>query len=317
MKIGLYSVSFSGLWYHGKVLSVEELVDIAAELNFDGLELDGKRPHGFPLDWSQRRREDFKAYAEQKGIEIIGVAGNNNLVSPFEEDFENELLMLSEQLRLCHDLGGKIVRVFLAWPKIVRVDGLGTYSIPGKYAIKGTQSGIDVSNRQRWHIAKKLLTEAVKIAEKYDVVMALQNHHPYFMHTLDTYHDMLRMVQQVDSEYLKCSLDCPLLASQDADYIRKAVYEVGSLQVINHYGGEFSRDENGKAIQVKVTGYDYGPFDYPAYVAALKEIGYNGYFSFEFCHTYLNDQYEDNGLEGVIKQVTLARAYMTDLINGS
>jgi sugar phosphate isomerase/epimerase len=135
MKVGLYSISYAGLWYKGRGLTVEEFIDRAVRFGYDGIEIDGKRPHGFPLDWSSERRKEIRKLAESKGLEIIGVASNNNFTSPIMEQRENELLMLAEQIRLCHDLGGKVVRVFLAWPGISKIDGQGNYDVPRKYSI--------------------------------------------------------------------------------------------------------------------------------------------------------------------------------------
>ena len=50
MKIGLYSVTYLGIWYDGPALSFEETVKRAKDFGYDGIELDGKRPHG-PEHW--------------------------------------------------------------------------------------------------------------------------------------------------------------------------------------------------------------------------------------------------------------------------
>ena len=50
MKIGLYSISYLGVWYDGPALSFEEFVKRAKDYGYAGIELDGKRPHGNPMD---------------------------------------------------------------------------------------------------------------------------------------------------------------------------------------------------------------------------------------------------------------------------
>jgi len=315
MKVALYSVSYAGLWYDGKPLSNEELILRAKQYGFDGVEIDGKRPHGFPLDLDEKERKRIGDLAKSQGIEIVGVAGNNNFVSPFMEDRENELLMLSEQIRLAHDLEGQVVRVFLAWPKMTLVDGIGNYDVPRKYAIDAIFPGPDVTARQRWNWAKECLKEGVRIAEKYGITLALQNHSPYIIYKEDTYFDMLDMVREVNSDYLKCSLDCPLLKSQDDDYVRQAVKDVGSLQVISHYGGEFQKDSSGKVVQVTIIGRDRRLVNYPVFIRTLKEVGYEGYLSFEFCHPVLTPSHELAGIERVNEQVKYALEYMRELVD--
>ena len=50
MKLGLYTITYLGLWYQGPALTIEEAILRARRYGYDGLEIDGKRPHGNPLD---------------------------------------------------------------------------------------------------------------------------------------------------------------------------------------------------------------------------------------------------------------------------
>ena len=51
MKLGLYSITYLGLWYRGEALPLPEMITRAKKFGYDGIEIDGKRPHGNPLDW--------------------------------------------------------------------------------------------------------------------------------------------------------------------------------------------------------------------------------------------------------------------------
>ena len=50
LKLGLYSITYLGVWYSGAALTIEEVIDRAKKFGYDGVEIDGKRPHGDPLD---------------------------------------------------------------------------------------------------------------------------------------------------------------------------------------------------------------------------------------------------------------------------
>jgi sugar phosphate isomerase/epimerase len=50
MKLGLYSITYLGVWYRGPALTLEQLIDRAREHGYAGIEIDGKRPHGNSLD---------------------------------------------------------------------------------------------------------------------------------------------------------------------------------------------------------------------------------------------------------------------------
>jgi sugar phosphate isomerase/epimerase len=62
MRTALFTVSFAGLWGQDR-MTLEQSVEIAAELGFDGVEIMGKRPHLSPLDYGLdecRRLSDLR-----------------------------------------------------------------------------------------------------------------------------------------------------------------------------------------------------------------------------------------------------------------
>src|SRR5215831_7835026 len=77
VKIGLYSITYGGVWYRGDALTVEDVIGRAKRFGYDGVEIDGKRPHGNPLDMSKAHCRDLHSRAADQGIEIYAVSGNN------------------------------------------------------------------------------------------------------------------------------------------------------------------------------------------------------------------------------------------------
>jgi len=192
VKIGLYSITYLGVWYRGRALTMPELLDRAAEIGFDGVEIDGKRPHGNPMDWDDRARGAFRDLAAARGVEVVGVAANNDFSSPVPEHREAQLLMVRDQIRLCRDLGGKVVRLFLAWPGV-------TLDAEGVAGYEHARTVWAENNRYRprrvsWEHVRGCLREVAGIADGEGVTLALQNHTPL----LRTYHDMLDMIREVD-----------------------------------------------------------------------------------------------------------------------
>ena len=116
MKLGLYSITYLGVWYRGRALTLEELIDRAREYGYEGVEIDGKRPHGSPLDLPRRRCQELQLKAQDAGIEIYAVAANNDFSSPISEYRESQLLYVRELIRATADLGVKTLRMFAAWP---------------------------------------------------------------------------------------------------------------------------------------------------------------------------------------------------------
>ena len=133
MKIGLYSITYLGCWYHGEALTLPELIRTAKQFGYDGVEIDGKRPHGNPLDWPKARCQELQRLASGEGIEIHSVAANNDFSNPVPEVREAQICFVRELIRMTADLGAKNLRVFLAWWGITRHPKLASYDIPENY----------------------------------------------------------------------------------------------------------------------------------------------------------------------------------------
>ena len=127
IKLGLYSITFLGIWYRGEALTLEEMIKRAKKYGYAGIEIDGKRPHGNPLDMPKSRCRELRSMADGEGIEIYGVAANNDFSSPVPEHRECQILYTRELVRMASDLGAKTSRVFLAWPGITEENGVATY----------------------------------------------------------------------------------------------------------------------------------------------------------------------------------------------
>ena len=116
MKFILHSVSYSPTWKGQTALSLDRVVAKAAQLGYDGIELIAKRPHASPLDLGADARKRLKETILAKGLELACIAGyqdfSTGLEHPDMPHFEKELLYLRETVRLAHDLGCRIVRIY-------------------------------------------------------------------------------------------------------------------------------------------------------------------------------------------------------------
>lgn len=308
MKVGLYSISYSGTWYNDRpALTVEEVIDKAKAYGYDGVEIDLKRPHGSPIDLDEKRCAEIRAYAEKQGIEICGVAANNNFSSPVAEHIENELLMVKEQIRVAKQLGAPVLRLFVAWRGVTYRNGIASYEVTRR--MSHMYDSLDYEIRLR---ATECFKECAKWAEEAGIILALQNHEPI----IRSYTDMLDFVRWVDSPNFKCCLDAPNCGltplTQSDEYLTKAVHDVGALQMISHANGEL-KEEDGKVVMFPYEAHNPVYPNYRAFIRALKEVGYEGYINYEFCHMPFYDG-KVLGYEYVDKQVEMAQRYFRMLI---
>ena len=300
IKIGLYSITYLGVWYRGDALSLEQVIERAKRFGYQGVEIDGKRPHGNPLDMPRTRCRQLRQLAADRGIEIYAVAGNNDFSSPIPEHREAQLLYNRELIRMTADLGAKTMRVFLAWPGVTALPGGG-----GRYDLAQAawkQEHQSFSAEQTWAWCRESLVEMSRYAGDQGVTLALQNHPP----VITGYQDGLRMVQDVASPHLKVCFDARLEHSLDSAGVRRALNEVGSLQVLSHFGGEFQPAPNG------ATGTE--DRQNLAEIQGLLDIGYRGYFGFELCHPLPVVNGKTVGIEFADKNAELAAVSMRAII---
>jgi sugar phosphate isomerase/epimerase len=283
-KVGLYSITFLGVWYKGDALTLEETILKAKKLGFEGIEIDGKRPHGNPLDMPTKRCREIQSRANDQGLEIYAVSANNDFSSPIPEHRECQIVYLRELMRMTSDLGVKPLRVFLGWPGVTLHPEGGRYDIA-----KGIwqQTHFEFEYEQIWDWCREGLIESARYAGDFGVTLALQNHKP----VINDWHDMMRMIQEVDSPNLKACLDAPIMDDKSPGNMMEAAKAVGDLQILSHFGGEFGRNEDGRIVDVRP--YGTAKVDYeikkveqylPDFITAMNSIGYEGWYSYELCH---------------------------------
>ncbi len=310
MKIGLYSITYLGLWYRGEALTLPEMIRVAKDCGYDGIEIDGKRPHGNPLDWPGKRCRELRGLAGDAGIEILGVAANNDFANPVPEVREAQICFMREMIRMTADFGADKLRVFLSWWGVTRHPQLATYAIAeGYWPIVHEK----FSREEMWGWCREALIECARYAAEHGVTLALQNHPPL----IDDHNDLLRMANEVASPHLQLCLDAPLMKDKSAAAIDAAAKAVGSRQVMSHFGGEFDRLPDGSIRGYErndgVVGQDTRQY-YADFARAMRKIGYKGYTSYELCHELPVVNGQTVGIDFAHKNARLAAEFMRGII---
>ena len=311
MKLGLYSVTYMGLWYRGEPLTLPQLISRAKEYGYDGIEIDGKRPHGNPLDWPASRCREFRLQAEAEGLDIYAVAANNDFSNPVPEVREAQICYVRELIHMASDLGAPTLRVFLAWWGVTCHPQLATYDIAeGYWPIVHEK----FSNEEIWGWCREALVECARYAGDWGVTLALQNHKPL----INDHADVVRMIREVDSPHLQACLDAPLMPDRSTAGIRAGARAVGRLQALTHFGGEFERlpDDSIRGFERNdgVVGEDTNRY-YADFVRAMQEIDYNGYIGYELCHQLPAENGQTVDRSYADSQAELAAEFMRELFD--
>jgi 3-dehydroshikimate dehydratase len=98
MKLGLCTIAF-------QEKPLEEVIDIAADHGFDGIELWGKPPH-LPEDYDESYVRNVKDMAHRKGLTISAFGSYVDPLMPLhQKHFE-------EAFKIAHELGTDLVRIW-------------------------------------------------------------------------------------------------------------------------------------------------------------------------------------------------------------
>jgi len=106
------------------------------------------------------------------------------------------------------------------------------------------------------------------------------------------------MVKEVNSPHLQVCLDAPLMPYRSTAAIHDGARAVGSRQVLSHIGGEFERLKDGSIRGYErndgVVGEETNQY-YQDFANAMRDIGYNGYLSYELCHQLPSGEWPNCG----------------------
>ncbi len=270
-KLGLHSVSYAGVWAGQAALSLEAFVDRAADLGFDGVMLMAKRGHASLLDLGPDRRRDVRRRLEDRGLELAALAAYTDFTAGLDRPdvplLEMQLLYVRECARLAHDLGGSLVRIFTGYDRPELTPGV------------------------QWSRCVSAIRECARHAAEHGVTLAVQNHHDVAVHP-DALCDFL---DEVGEPNVRAGYDAwaPALQGQSGEALADGVRRLGS-RIAQTIVADYVLHPRFRYVPALT---NYAPFqaearavpvgegiiDYSSFFAALREIGYTGYVTYEMC----------------------------------
>ena len=309
MKLALLTVTYSGLFYAGKALSLEEQIRKARGLGFDGLAIETKRPVASPVDLGPADRARIKAVAAGEGIALCALESVSNFTGRLMEERENNLAMMRAVLDLASDLGIGLVKIFAAWPGVINDEEAIAMYAP--YERGNHYKRLYPPDLRKWHRAIDGIREVADWAADLGITLALQNHAPVIT---PGYEDALAMMQEVDRPNVKLCLDALLFYErQSPEYIQEAVQACGPHIVFTHYGAwNFDEAANGEIVQQPAPSFG-GLINYEAFIGQLQKVGYEGYLVSEYCTAALKN-HRIAGIEEVDRGTKLALRYIQGLL---
>ena len=271
VKTCLHSVSYMGIWRGQATLTVDQFLVKAKELGFDGVMIAAKRPHLSLIDYDEAARAKLKARIKELGLELVCLAGYCDFTAGVDKagipNVEIQAIYIGELAKMARDLGTSMVRIYTG------------YERP------------DVPYDKQYALVVDGLTMAGKIAAKYGITLVVQNHHDIALH-----HDAMKwLLDEVNLPNVKAAFDCwsPTLEGLTSEEIKQAIYKMkpyivhtttADYEKLPRYQYELNHTNYTPLIpQMRAVPMGEGFLDYKTFINTLKEIGYQGYITYEMC----------------------------------
>lgn len=267
----LHSVSYSGSWGQAS-LTVEEFIDKASDLGFEGVLLMAKRPHLSVLDTGPKERARLRSRLEAKKLGSLCIAGYNNFTADLEHrdipNFEIQVHYVTELARLAHDLGGNLVRIFTGYE----------HSAAGYSA--------------QWELVVRALKESARRAAGFGVTLGVQNHHDIAV----DFESQFDLIQAVDEPNCLAMFDAwaPALHGVDLHSAARKMGEVTVHTTVANYQKRprFHYDSSvvnytAATPYMQAVPFDEGFIDYEMFLKDLVTSGFHGSVAYEMCSPLL------------------------------
>ena len=263
----LHSVSYSGTWGH-QTLPLEDFIDKAADLGYDGVMLMAKRPHLSVLDWDGEGRARLRDRLAARNLRTICVAGYTNFTADMEHTevptHEMQIQHVADLARMARDLGGNLVRVFTG------------YENPASTYLA------------QWSLLVRSLRECAQRAADFGVTVAVQNHHDI----ASGWESQLDLIEEVDHPNCRAAFDAWAPALHGVDIV-EAAEKMAGVTVLTTVANYQIRPRYRLATKLtmfepilpttRAVPVDEGFIDFAGFLSALERNGFKGGITYEMC----------------------------------
>ena len=234
-------------------LSIDECIDEAARLGFDGVEILHMQMESEDPGYLQR----LKRRAFLNGLDLCGFSTHQGFLSPDAEERKRNIEHTIHTIELAYALGIPTIRVNTGrWGTTKSFDEL-----MANRGIEPRLEGYTDDDGYQWVIDS--FQKCLPTAEKCGVIMGLENHWGLGR----TPEGVLRIVDAVNSPWLQVTLDTGNFLEDPYDRLERIAPQAVFVQAKTYYGG----------------GIWYAlDLDYPRIAEMLRRHNFHGYISLEY-----------------------------------
>lgn len=252
-KIGVSTYSFWQFNGPKENSTIEDCIDKAAAMGFDGIE--------FLLMQMQSEENSYlqklKRQAFHSGLDIMGFSTHQGFIYPEKKTRNDEIAKTIHQIELAYQLGIPTMRLNTGrWNTTKSFDDL-----MANKGIEPILPGCTVDQGFEWVIDS--IGQCIPTAEKCGVVLGLENHWG-LGRTAD---GVLRIVDAINSPWLQITSDTGNFLEKQYEQLEIMAPKTFLIQAKTYYGG-------GKWYTLDI--------DYKRVAEIFRNVDYRGYVSIEF-----------------------------------
>jgi D-psicose/D-tagatose/L-ribulose 3-epimerase len=248
MKISICNELFQG-W------PIERVLDYAAQLGYDGVEIAPYTLADSVTEISSSKRKAIRRAAEKSGIEIVGLHWLLAKPEGLSINHPDEIIRIRTQeyiealIHFCADIGGKLL----------------VHGSPHQRTFQEAWR-FDES----WERAKETFQACLATARKRNVIYCIEPLSRKSTNFINTVTDALRLVKEIRHPNFKLIFDCRS-ASAEEKSVNEALIRALDSRVLSHI---HVNDESGR-------GPGFGKTKFAPILKTLLKNGYKGYISVE------------------------------------
>lgn len=273
-KIKLSVSSYSYWHFKGEKFPIEKVIDEAAKLGIEGIDVLHRQMAGEDNAYLQK----LKKHAFVNGIAMTCLSIHQGFVNPDKAELKKHIDHTNHCIELAYKMGIPCMRLNTGrWGTIKSFD-----DFMAKRGIEPAIEGYTEDEAFKWCIDS--IQQCLKKAEECGVLLALENHWGLG----STPEGMLRIKNAIDSPWLGLLMDTGNFLENPYDKLEKIAPQTNFVQAKTYYGGGvwYSLD-----------------LDYKRIADILKKVNYQGYVSIEF-------EGNEDPNTGVKKSVDLLRSVL-------
>jgi sugar phosphate isomerase/epimerase len=273
-KIKLSVSSYSYWHFKGDKFPIEKVIDEAAKLGLDGIDVLHRQMESEDNAYLQK----LKKHAFLNGIAMTCLSIHQGFVTPDKAELKTHVDHTNHCIELAYKMGIPCLRLNTGrWNTIKSFDELMAHR-----GVEPILPGYTEDDGYKWCVDG--IQQCLQKAEECGVLLALENHWGLG----STPEGMLRIHDTVNSPWLGLLMDTGNFLENPYEKLEKIVSKTSFVQAKTYYGG-------GEWYSLDL--------DYARIVKMLKQANYQGYISIEF-------EGKEPGSVGVRKSVEMLRKYM-------